>query len=134
MTKDRNELLSNDCELTLLGKVDLRLNEICIAIQVGSNQLGEELEHADRLGIVDFVRCRVDGTERCEKTVVATDNGDRYITLQAIDRRRVVVAVLRAFVDVINDDEFVTLPDFVADGRLDLELPTSLEPKINIVE
>jgi hypothetical protein len=60
MTKHRDELLSNDRELALLGKVDLRLNEIGIGIQILGNQLGEELEHAYRLGIVDLVRCWVD--------------------------------------------------------------------------
>lgn len=121
MTKHRDELLSNDRELALLGKVDLRLNEIGIAIQILGNQLGEELEHAYRLGIVDLVRCWVDGTERSEKAAVATRDRDGDIASQAIDRRCVMVAVLEVVIDIVDDNKIVVLPDLVANRRPDFE-------------
>jgi hypothetical protein len=97
-------------------------------------QFGEELEHPDRLGIVDLMRRWVDGTQRSEETAVATN--DRYgnVAFQPIDGRRVMVAVFWAFISVIYHDEMVTLPNLMADRRLNLELAASLQPEINIVE
>src|SRR5271169_1674146 len=35
--------------------------------------------------------------------------------------------------DVIDDDSFVTLPDFVADGRFDLQLAARMETKRDLI-
>src|SRR5918995_5346988 len=98
-----------------------------------ADQLGEQLEHADRLGIVQMRRTRVDGAEGAEEGAVRQDDRHREIALEAIERRGVMAAEGFVLGHVVDDDGLPGLADLVADRSLDLQLAAGLKSELNIV-
>ena len=90
------------------------------------DKLGEELEHADRLGRLQHCRTRIDRAQRAEKRAIREHDRHRNIALEPVHSRRRMPAIDVILGDVIDDDGFPGLPDFVADGRLDLQFSARL--------
>ena len=87
---------------------------------MGCDQFGEQFQRSDRLGILQARRARVDCAEGTEERSIRQDDWNGDVALEAVHRWRVMPLVDFIFGDMIDDDSFTALPDFVTDGRLDL--------------
>ena len=61
MAQDSDELFSNHCDLKLFVQLCLIGNQLVASIEVVGDQLREEREHADDLGVIDQRRFAIDG-------------------------------------------------------------------------
>src|SRR5712671_7057606 len=125
--QDGDKLIPQYRGIPLVEQTCLTCCQPFVCVNLEGDKLGEELEHPDRLRCVQLGRPRVDSTESAEKCAVAERDRHRDIALEAVHGWRRVPTIDLILVRVIDDDGFQVLPDFVADGCLDLQLATRLE-------
>src|SRR5712675_268677 len=128
-----DELIPQYRGISLVEQTCLTRGQPFVCVDLKGDKFGEELEHPDRLWCLQLGRPRVDSAESAEKRTVAERDRHRDIALEAVHGWRRVPTIDLILSHVIDDDGFPALPDFVADGCLDLQLATGLETKRNFV-
>ncbi len=98
------------------------------------NQLCKQPKHADRFDIFELGRLGVDGTKRAEKSTVRQDDRNGYVTLKAVDARRVVVRISRILRDIVDHYLAVVSANLIAESRLDFQFSASRQTKVDIVK
>src|SRR3981189_1306988 len=122
--QDGDELIPQYRGISLVEQTCLTRGQPFVCVDLKGDKLGEELEHPDRLRCVQLGRPRVDSAESAEKRTVAERDRHRDIALEPGHGWRRVPTIDLILSRVIDDDGFPVLPDFVADGCLDLQLAT----------
>ena len=133
MSQHGDELLAQVRGLALVQKLRLARGQPLACVEMKRDQLGEELEHPDRLGIAQAVRFRIDRAERAEEAPILPENWHRDVALEAVHRGRVVLAVELVLCDVIDNDRLAALAHLVADGGLDRELAAGLQAERDLI-
>ncbi len=133
MAEHRDELLAQLGCRAFADQARLARRQPLARIEMKRDQLGEQLEHADRLGIFQAVRLGIDGAQRAEEAAVLEEDRHRDVALEAVHRRRVMLAVERVLGDVIDRHRLAALAYLVADGGLDLELAAGLQAEPDFV-
>lgn len=75
-------------------------------------------EHTDGFGCLQVGRMRIDGATSSEERTVRKYYRYRDIALESLLCRGGVFAIDGVFRDVVDDNGFAALPDFMADRRL----------------
>jgi hypothetical protein len=117
----------------LARQLRLARRQLLMQIQVQADQLGEQLEHADRLGRIHSRRPRIDRAERAEERPARPHDRHRDVALKAVHHRRRVMAERFVLGDVIDHDELPAAADLVADRGRDLQLAAWLQAELDIV-
>jgi hypothetical protein len=118
-----NELLAQFRRLAFAEQPRFAGSEAIGGVEMGRDQFGKELEHADRLRRVQPRRSRIDRAQRAEKRPVGQDDRHRDVALKAVLRGRMMSAKNEVVGDAVDDDGLAALPDLVTDGGLDLKFP-----------
>jgi len=77
---------------------------------------------------------RIDGAERPKKGAVAENDRHRDVASESVHGGSCMCAPKVVFGDIIDHDRRPTLPDFLTDRRLDLQLAARLEPKVDFIQ
>jgi len=131
--KHRDELLAQFSGPPLMEKQGLAGREPLNGIEMKSDQFCKKFEHADRFGCPQPGGRRVDRAQRSEKGSAGKDDRHRDIALEAIHRGRGMSAIFWVFGDVVDNNGFTALPDFVTDSGFDLEFAAGRKPELNVV-
>jgi hypothetical protein len=133
MAQHRNELLAKLGGLALVQKARFAGGQPLTGTQVKTDQLGKQLEHADRLGVVQPCRARINGAEGAPEGAVGEDNRHRDVALEAVHRRGVMAAIRLILGDMVNDDLFPRLPDLMTDRSLELQFAPGPEAELDVI-
>jgi hypothetical protein len=129
-----DELLAQFRRVALARQLRLARFQFCGGVDLHGNEFGKQLEHVDRLGILQPGGMRVDGAQRAKEGGVGQDNGHRDIALDAVQRRGAVSAKHRVLRHMVDDDGFTALPDFVADRGFDVQFAAGLQSEADLIE
>ena len=133
MAEHRDELVAQFGRLALAEQRGLAGREALPRVEVEADQVGEQPEHADRLGRPQLHRTRVDRAERSEKRSVGAQDGHRDVALKAIHRRCGMAAKSFVLRDVIDHDRVPAVSDLAADGGFHLQLSAGLQAEGDLV-
>ena len=102
-------------------------------VQMEADQIGEQLEHADRLGFVQTGGPGVYGAQGAEEPPVRTVDRHRDIALETIHSRRRVAAENFILRDIIDDHKLAAVADLIANRGLNLQFTARLETERDLI-
>ena len=119
MTQHGDELVSQLGRFSLVEQISLAGSQPINCVEMESDQFSEQLEHRDCFGRFDPGGLWIDRTKSPEKRAIREIDRHRDIALEAIHGGSRMSTIGVVLIDVIDDDGFPVLPDFVANRRLD---------------
>ena len=133
VAEHRDELLAQLRRRARVEQIGLRGREAMSGFEMERDQLGEQLEHADHARVLQLRRPRVDRAQRAVEAAVLQEDRHRDVALEAVHRRRVMLAEHLVLGDVVDHDRVARLAHLVADRGLDLEFAAGLQPERDLV-
>ena len=133
VAEHRDELLAQQRRRARVEQVGLRGREAMSRLEMKGDQLGEQLEHADHAGVLQLRWPRIDRAQRAVEAAVLQEDRHRDVALEAVHRRRVVLAEHLVLGDVVDHHRIARLAHLMADRGVDLELAAGLEPERDLV-
>mgnify|MGYP003627876046 CR=1 FL=1 len=127
------ELAQLGCH-AFLGQRGAALIELLIAVQMMSDQLGKQSEHADSSGVFQLGRIAVNGAERTEKRAVHQGDRHRDIALQPIQARGVMIAIVSVFADMIDNHFLPAGAYLMAQRGFHIQLIARCQTEMDVVE
>ncbi|EEF26247.1 conserved hypothetical protein, partial [Ricinus communis] len=129
-----DELLAQLGGPHLVAERGLRLVQHHLAMQLPADEVGKQHQRVARGFLVEFGSLLVQAAQRAEVRAAGTVQRDREIAFEAVQARRVVVAVLLALADGVDDDGAARVLHFVAQRSRNVELATGRQAVAQLVQ
>ena len=107
-----------------------RYIEVVDELQLHADHFREQLQRLQHPGVVHLRRAAVDGAQGAEELAAASEDGHGHVALQTVLERRVMPGEDRVLAGVVEGDRLPVLADLIADGGLQLQVSTGLEPEV----
>src|SRR6185503_5128653 len=104
-----------------------------LRLKMKPDQVGEQLEHADGLRVVETSRTGVDRAQGAEKALIRNAYRNGYVALEPVSLRGVMFPERRVARDLIDHHQLAALTNLVADRALDFELAPGHQTEIDFV-
>ncbi|MNQ88552.1 hypothetical protein D3C85_1038190 [compost metagenome] len=134
MTEHGDKLFAQFGDFPLLLQLRFGALNVFLALDLNRQQPGKGFHHRLDGTALELCRHRVERTNGSEKTAVSAKHGHRDVTFEAINARRVMLAVLLVGAGVVDHDGLMRGPDLMAQGAGHVQLTAHVQAEAQRVE